>query len=174
MENLVQYRLPLKGMGEGMHTFSFQVDGEFFSNFKDSPVQDGTIELSLEVDKRPGLYAMHFVFSGTVATECDRCLTAIDLPIAGEQHLLVKLAEEDKGEEAEVVYIHPETPHLNVARFAYEFIVLAIPMIKVYACDLEEPRKCNMQLLAYLEEQEQPAEDNPLWDELKKLNIKHN
>jgi uncharacterized metal-binding protein YceD (DUF177 family) len=137
-------------------------------------VNDGDIELELEVDKRPGLYDLAFAFRGTLATECDRCLADIDLPVSGEQRLLVKLAEEERNEEADVIYIHPEDPFLNVARFIYEFIVLAIPMIKVYDCEDEEPKRCNERMLGYLEaqsEDDKTEESNPLWDELKKLNI---
>lgn len=170
----MQYRLPLKGMGEGVHHFTFRVKWDFFSQFADSPVDDGNIELELEVDKRPGLYDLAFAFRGTIATECDRCLADIDLPVSGEQRLLVKLAEEERNEEADVVYIHPEDPFLNVARFIYEFIVLAIPMIKVYNCEKEEARRCNERMLGFLEAQsaeEKTEGTNPLWDELKKLNI---
>ena len=110
-------------------------------------------------------------FSGTVKADCDRCLAKIDLPLSDQQRLLVKFSVEQELEEAEVVYIHPETQQLNVSKYIYEFICLAMPMIKVYDCEEEENRPCNEEMLGYLDhEEEEKTDSNPIWDELKKLN----
>lgn len=182
MDSLVQYSIPVKGLRSGTHQFDFQVDVDFFRCFESSPVADGKIDLTLLFDKRPDMYVLQFDFEGTVKTECDRCLAQIDLPIADSQRLVVKLSEQTEAEDADVIYIHPEEQQLNVATYIYEYIILSMPFMKVYDCDNDKNRVCNEEMLYYLQnvqeeeaaEEEPENEQNPLWEELKKLNIKDN
>lgn len=174
MDGLIEYSIPVKGLHTGAHTFRFRIDRSFFQHFEHSPVSDGDIDLSLSFDKRPDLFVLEFDFEGTVKTECDRCLATIDLPVSGHQRLLVKFSETEELEDAEVIYIHPDTQQLNVSKYVYEFIVLALPMIRVYDCENDENRQCNMEMLKYLEQNEPSngediePEINPIWEQLKK------
>jgi uncharacterized protein len=174
MDGLVEYTIPVKGLGNGIHPFHFHIGREFFEQFEDSPVREGDIELDLTFDKRTDMFVFTFQFEGTVKTECDRCLASIDLPISGQERLIVKFSLEDEEDEADVTYVHPEISKFNVARFIYEFIVLAIPMIKIYDCEEDEQPACNQEMLDFLESNEEPAEPedtaNPIWEELKKFN----
>lgn len=174
MDALIQYAIPVKGLRNGLHRYEFHIDRLFFVNFEGSPVEDSEIDLELSLDKRPDMLVLEFDFEGTVRTECDRCLAEINLPVSGNARLLVKYSLEEEPEEVEVVYIHPETDHFNVAKYIYEYIVLSMPMIKVYDCEAEDPRPCNEEMLRYLASSSDPAqapgeEENPIWDELKKL-----
>lgn len=180
MSGLVPYSLPIQGLNNGIHEYAFHIDREFFQCFENSPVTEGDIDLTLILDKRPTMLLLEFDFAGTIRTECDRCLAEIDLPVDGVEQLAVKYSEETELEEADVIFIHPESEELNVAQFIYEYIILAIPMIKVYDCSEENPPVCNQEMLELLEAQEQPkeeegneGEDNPLWKELKKFNRKN-
>ena len=176
MDALIQYAIPVKGLRPGDHQYEFDIDRAFFEAFEESPVKNGQVHVELDFDKRPDLIVLTFDISGTVKTECDRCLAAIDLPIEDQQQLIVKFSEEDVPEEADVVYIHPDSAQLNVARFIYEFICLAIPMIRVYNCESETVRPCNEEMLRYLKETENDEDGgqdnqggNPVWDVLKNL-----
>lgn len=177
METLVQYALPVKGRRDGIHYFDFQIDRSFFKHFENAPIRDCAIDLKLELDKRPGMLVLQFDFSGTVQSECDRCLENIDLPVSGSQRLLVKMSSDPGREEAEVVYMDPEASSLQVAQYIYEFIVLALPMIRVYECEADADAPCNPEMLAYLQREEEAEQeekrpaDNPLMEELKKLNL---
>jgi uncharacterized metal-binding protein YceD (DUF177 family) len=176
METLVQYALPVKGRRDGIHHFDFQIDQSFFKHFENSPIRDCAIDLKLELDKRPGMLVLQFDFSGTVQSECDRCLEHIHLPVSGSQRLLVKMSSEPGLEEADVVYMDPEESSLQVAQYIYEFIVLALPMIRVYECEDDADAPCNPEVLAYLrqeeaEKEEEQPDNNPLMEELKKLNL---
>jgi len=174
MEGLVEYSIPIHGLGNGLHRFQFEIDESFFRHFSESPVEAGAVSVTLDFDKRPDMYVMEFEFEGSLKAECDRCLAEIDLPVSGRERLLVKFSYEAEAEEAEVIYISPEAQQLNVARYIYEFIVLALPLIKVYDCENDENRVCNEEMLDYLEGHD-PQNDltddevNPVWEELKKL-----
>ena len=180
MNGLIPFSLPIKGLRNGVHEFQYEVGAEFFAEFPESPVQDGKLSLKVILDKQPTLFVLDFNFSGTVRTDCDRCLAEIDLPIADRQQLIVKLSEENEVEDAEVIYIHPESSELNIGTFAYEFIILAIPMTRKYDCVADNYRQCNREMLDLLSknliedagaQDNSEKTDNPIWNALKDLNI---
>lgn len=159
MDPLIQFRIPVKGLQSGPHEYQFQIDAEFFKAFEASPIQEGTISMTLDFDKRPDMFVLEFDFSGTVRTTCDRCLAEIDLPISDSQRMLVKYSlDEVESDDPDVVFIHPETQQLDVAPFAYDFILLAVPMIRTYDCESEEVRPCNQELLDYLVKHEEESQ----------------
>ncbi len=173
MNALVPFVIPIRGLFPGLHDYTFEIDASFFEQFENAPVQDGDVEVRLELNKQSDMYVLHFDFEGTVKTDCDRCLAPINLPIEGAERLLVKYSLEETSEEAEVIFIHPETPKLDVSKYVYEFICLAIPMIKTYDCQAEDERPCDDKMLGFLETQnEEEQQDNPIWDALKKLKEK--
>lgn len=170
MNPLVPFVIPIRGLFPGLHDYTFEIDASFFEQFENAPVQDGNVEMRLELNKQSDMYVLQFEFEGTVNTDCDRCLAPIALPIEGAERLLVKFSLEETSEEAEVIFIHPETPQLDVSKYVYEFICLAIPMIKTYDCEAEQKKPCDEKMLGYLEsQQEEEQQDNPIWDALKKL-----
>lgn len=172
MDALQPYVLPLKGLGNGNHEFQFVVDDDFFAAIADSPIQKAKVDLVVELDKRPNLLVFDFRFDGWVEEQCDRCLASIQLPVSGTNQLLVKYGEaEDSTEDEDVVYIPIETSAWSLAQFAYEYIVLGIPLIKVYDCESEQNPPCDDEMLDYLEQKEEAKEEentnNPLRDALK-------
>lgn len=175
MDPLIQYTLPVRGLRSGVHQFEFQVEDEFFHQFENSPVTQGDVEVTLTLDKRPDMFLLEFDFVGTVKTDCDRCLATIDLPVQDTQHLIVKFSEAEEAEDADVIYVHPDIQQLNVAKYVYEYIILSMPIIKVVDCENEANRPCNQDMLRYIQNgnntvaSEAGNENNPIWDELKKL-----
>ena len=170
MDTLNQFTIPLEGLKDGMHQFDFQIDTGFFKHFEQSPIDDGNFDLKLYFEKRPDLLVFTFDFKGAFSTNCDRCLEEINLPVNGNQQLIAKYAEE-AGDDADVIYITKGTQELNVARFAYEFICLAIPMTKVYDCEEDENPPCNQEILdqLYREDEEKGESKSSVWDALKGL-----
>jgi uncharacterized metal-binding protein YceD (DUF177 family) len=172
METLNQFIISLERLKDGMHQFDFQIDEGFFKHFEQSPIQKGNFDLTLFLDKRPDLLVLTFDFKGSFSTNCDRCLEDINLPLSGDQQLIVKYADEP-NEDAEVIYITKGTQQLNIAKFAYEFICLAIPIIKVYDCENDENPPCNQDVLDQLYREQEVEEkeeiENPVWEALKNL-----
>lgn len=180
MDPLITYSIPVKGLHNGIHQFEFQIDRLFFENFENSPIAESDILVKLEFDKRSDMYVLEFELEGAVRTQCDRCAADINLPVADRQRLLVKFSTEEEPEEADVIFINPEAQQLNVAKYIYEYICLAVPLIRVYDCENDDPRPCNEEALRYLsnggqaeEPEEEEKEANPIWDELKKLSNKN-
>ena len=170
MDALIQFSIPVKGLGNGIHEYRFHIDKSFFDQFEHSPIQDGSFEVNFIFDKRPEMFDLHFDFYGTAKAACDRCLAQVDLPVEGDNRLLVKFGE-DIDEDADVIFVSPEISSLNVAKYIYEYICLAMPLINVFDCEsLSEP-PCDKKMLAFLElrenEEEDEDEDGSIWDDLK-------
>jgi len=179
--------LPLRGLGQGLYTYDLAVDDEFFATFEEAPVSRADVQLRLTVDRRTREMELGFDFSGTIATECDRCLAPIDLPIADQRQLIVKFDAEakDREDEGDLIYLDPDTSNFNVAPYAYEMVLLALPMIRTFACRTgEPPYPCDEEMLDRIDASEdfaptdgevKPADtdsddDKPSpWDVLKDL-----
>lgn len=176
METLLPFSIPVKGLKNVIHKFEYFIDHSFFKHFEDSPVNDGALNVDVTFEKRPDLFVLQIDFKGTVKADCDRCLVQIDLPISDSQRLMVKVGE-GESEDPDIIFIHPEESKLNIAPYIYEFVLLAMPMIKVYDCDNDENPACNFEMLKYLDENSEQKEEgasNPIWDELKKLDNLNN
>lgn len=181
MNPLVEYTIPIKGLSNGIYQFEYQIDRNFLTHFEQSPISQANIQMKVELEIKPGPFVLNFDFSGTVESNCDRCLVAINLPVSGQNRLLVKVSEETESEDPEVIYIHPEAIKLELADFIYEFLILSIPIIKVYDCESEPEASipCDFEMLDLLfepedspEEDEEKESNNSVWEELKKFNAK--
>ncbi len=174
MDVLKQFSIPLRGLGNNLHQFEFQIDSSFFSCFEDSIIQDGSFKIHLELDKRTDVLEFIFHIEGSYKTDCDRCLAAINLPVIGKHSILGKYSELE-NEEAEVIYVHPQAHEINVSKYIYEFVSLSIPLIQSYDCQAEKEPPCDPSMLEYLEDEIEEEENeipsnNPFIDALKDLN----
>lgn len=171
MDAFVAYSLPIQGLKTGMHHFKFEVDSAFFARYEDSPVQDGNVLFELDLDKRPDMMLLEFSLEGYVKAECDRCTATINLPIEDERQLIVKFGEEEmETEDEEVIFIHRESPEFNVAKYLYEFVVLALPITNTYDCENDPEPPCNFEVLKHLKPENEEGDTNSIWDSLKDLN----
>lgn len=171
--------LPLKGLGKGFYEYDLRVTDTFFQDFPESPIQRAAVDLHLTVDKQSREMVIECDFAGSIATNCDRCLADIDLPIADHSRVIVKFAaEEDQQDQGEIVYLHPDTNEFDLAPLVYEMVVLAVPMIRTYACrEGEPPYPCDEDLLDRIDGSEDSLPDVPEdeapkpspWDVLKDL-----
>ena len=176
--------LPLKGLGKGFYEYDLQVDRDFLANFPESPVKEATVDIHLSVDKQSREMVVDMNFAGTVATQCDRCVADIDLPVSDRSQLIVKFTveAEEQQDEGEIVYLHPDTNDFNLAPFIYEAVILSIPMIRTFDCRAgAPPYPCDEDLLNRIEASYESSEEAPLktqtdaeqsspWDVLKDLN----
>ncbi|MBV6441493.1 MAG: DUF177 domain-containing protein [Haliscomenobacteraceae bacterium CHB4] len=170
MNAFVAYSIPIQGLKIGIHHFKFEIDGAFFRHFEDSPVQEGDIHFDLQLDKRPDMLILDFKLKGHIKAECDRCTAQINLPLEDERPLIVKYGEAEGEEEDEVVFISREASEFNVAKYLYEFTVLALPITNTYDCQSEPNPPCNFEVLKYLESISGEQKPDSVWDALKGIN----
>jgi uncharacterized metal-binding protein YceD (DUF177 family) len=170
MKAFGEYSIPIQGLKVGVYQYKFAIDNAFFSQFDGSPIAEGQIEFDLQFDRRSDMFLLDFELVGHVKAECDRCTATIDLPIEDTRQLIVKYGETEGEEEDEVVFIHRDAPDFNVAKYLYEFAVLALPITNTFDCQAAPNPPCNFDVLQYLKEESGADKPSSVWDDLRKLN----
>jgi uncharacterized protein len=172
MGTLTTYVLPIQGLKVGIHQFEYTLDQTFFSHFEDSPIQECSIVVQVELDKRSDMLVFEFVIDGWIKAECDRCTADIQLPLESEQMLYVKYSEEEQEDLDEVVFISYDAPQFNLAPYLYEFAVLSLPITNTYDCENDTPLPCNTDVLKVLKQNQQDDnsgsdDSDSIWGALK-------
>jgi uncharacterized metal-binding protein YceD (DUF177 family) len=148
-------RLPLRNLEKGRHTFDVSVDTVFFSDFQNSEIIEGSVEISLDVEKFSYFMNVILSFSGTLTVACDRCLEDIDVPIEDEYLLSVRFGEapeepEDESMDEDVMYVNAEDDEIDLTVYVYESICLALPIQRVHEDDENGNSLCNPEMLKYI------------------------
>jgi len=173
MSILEHFSVPYIGIKDGLHQYQFKADSRFFALFVNSPIVDGDFDIVVYIDKRSGLSELDLEIDGHVSALCDRCLADIRLPVSSKNNILVKVSNKT-SEDDEVIFIREDHSHLDLSQIIYEFIVLALPLMNIYDCENEEPRKCDMRVLEKLSEdviEDTEPTTNKIWENLKDINL---
>ncbi|MDE7388140.1 MAG: DUF177 domain-containing protein [Muribaculaceae bacterium] len=163
MGKFTEYKLMLKSLPMGKHTFEYHLDKAFFQNMENGDVRDADANVTLEVDHRSEGYNLHFHLTGTLTLLCDRCLDELPIEVDTEYALTVKYGD-DYNDDSDTLLVIPESDnYLNVAYMIYDTAVLAIPARHVHPLG-----KCNRAMSALNKKYARSAddEDAELEDEL--------
>ena len=166
------YAVRISGLGEGDHHFSFELDRKFFVLFEHSDISDGNINAEVILEKKPGVFSLHFSLEGRVEVMCDRCLENFFTNISITQTVFVKLGETKEEIEDDVLVIGRDDHEIEVRQYLYEFIMLALPYQKVHPDDSEGNSTCNPEMIKQLDAHRSKVPDkedtiDPRWDALK-------
>lgn len=184
MGKFTAFKLPLKSLVKGTHSFDYHLDKQFFANMENADVRDADINVHLTVDYNGEVYALHFAITGEVVVLCDRCLDDLHLPIDATYDIAVQYGDDYNDESDTLLQIPDSDNYLNVAYMIYDTVVLEIPIKHVHPMG-----KCNRQMSAILrkhragggEDAEEAAEileeaddadsraSDPRWDALRNL-----
>ncbi|NDW19880.1 DUF177 domain-containing protein [Dysgonomonas sp. 216] len=186
------YKIPLRGLSDGIHEFEYKLSNEFFKLVADADadLQKGKVEVKLLVNRKSNMFELNFALAGEVFVPCDRCLDDVIIEVASDNKLIVKFGKEYSEESDEIVIIPEDDGEINIAWFLYEFVSLSIPMKHVHP-----PGKCNKMMSSKLNkhkavsvEDDDDSDDSdmdediavddvdaevsdPRWNKLKDLNI---
>ena len=163
--------IQLSGLKEGHHTIDFEIDKEFFEQFEESEVKEGSLIANIEMDKRSTHLDMKIGISGSVRVSCDRCLEMFSQPVTSENRLLVKFGKSIDDIDPDILSVPADAYELDLQHQIYEFIMLALPIKRVHPADKKGKSTCDPVMLKKLEELiiEEEKDNDPRWDELKKL-----
>ena len=166
-----RYTIPLSGLKEGRHTIDFEIDKEFFEQFEESEVKEGSLIANIEMDKRSSHLDLVIRISGNVRICCDRCLEMFFHPVVCENRLLVKFGKTIEDIDPDILSLPVGEHELDLQQHIYEFIMLALPIKRVHPNDKKGKSTCDPVMLKKLEELivDEETETDPRWDELKKL-----
>ena len=190
MGKFTAFKLPLKSLAPGKHTFQYHLDKQFFTNMESADIHDADLGVDLTVDYNGHYYLLDFKITGEAVLICDRCLDDLRFPIDTGYRITVEYGEDYNDEKDDVLEIPQGDSYLNVAYMIYDTVVLAIPIKHVHPMG-----KCNRQMSAMLKKHRATAEgddaeleselideidtldeapeqvpaSDPRWDALKKL-----
>ena len=166
------YAVRISGLGEGDHDFSFDLDRQFFVLFEHPEISNGNVHAEVILEKKPGVFSLHFSLEGKVEVLCDRCLEKFMTDVSTTQTIFVKMGETPGEIEDDVLIIGRDDHEIEVGQYLYEFIMLALPYQKVHPDDSEGHSTCNPEMLKQLnahrtKEPEREEKIDPRWDALK-------
>ena len=108
------YTIPLSGLKEGHHTIDFEIDKEFFEQFEESEVKEGSLIANIEMDKRSSHLDMIIRVSGSVRVSCDRCLEMFSQPLDSENRLLVKFGKSIEDIDPDILSVPADEHELDL------------------------------------------------------------
>jgi len=160
------FSVAFTGLRNGVHSFTYLVDDNFFASREYSPVKSGNVEVELEFDKRDSFFVLNLHFTGNVFVSCDRCMSDVTIPVNGGANLLVKFESGESYDSTD-----DEVTEIDFSQFLYEIIIIAIPLYKTCEDDISGQQTCNEKVLNYLENDgtDGSSEIDPRWNKLKKL-----
>ena len=91
MKKQGSYAVRISGLGEGDHNFSFELDRQFFVLFEHSEISKGKVQAEVILEKKAGVYTLHFALDGQVEVVCDRCLEKFMMDMNKMCHFLHQL-----------------------------------------------------------------------------------
>jgi uncharacterized metal-binding protein YceD (DUF177 family) len=172
VKNKIEYMVRFPGLKDRTDTFEFLLDDSFFAFHEEADWCGGEVQVTVEMNKKPDVIALHFRLKGNVRVTCDRCLEAFSKEIETEETLFLKYGDEPGELENNILVISREQHQLDVAHFLYEVILLALPVRKVHPEGPSGQPGCNPAMIEKLEQHtvsEENKETDPRWEELKKL-----
>lgn len=173
MKPLDLFTIPVKGLGNGLHNFEFELNAPFFKAINEESTLDATLVSKIEFDKRHSMYVLTIMIEGKYLADCDRCLNEIPVPVEGEYKLFIKRGIGE--DEAEIVYIEQFDDQINIAKYIYDFAILSLPFKNVIeGCQEMKKPPCNLKMLKKWEENSgsEDEEEEPkgnMWDQLSNL-----
>ena len=171
MEKENTYLIPISGLALGKHSFQYEITDEFFKGMDYSEIQQGKVNVNLDIDREETMLTLTFDMEGTVRVMCDRCADEFDQPIESNQVFFIKLGTEN-AEESDDVMVMPADQHdFDLTSLIYEFIILSIPMHRVHP-----EGQCNPEIIDMLNGMQEVEEEDeetidPRWAALKDIKL---
>lgn len=178
MNNRREYEIAFVGLKPGTHQFKYEINDSFFEEFGEQEFKNCNAQVNMQLEKSSSSFMMlKFEMGGTVEVNCDRCNSNLPFQLFDEFVVTIKMVEEpdemnEQEEDPDVFYISKGESHINVKGWIYEFVNLSIPMQKTCEYENMDGPYCNptaRELLKGLTPEENKAEENPIWKDLKKF-----
>lgn len=175
MKSSVDTTIQFSGLKSGRYTYEYALDSSFFSSFENEILRSGRVDFNVQLEKKERLLIFTFSFSGTVQTECDRCLGEMDVAVEGEESLCVKFSDTEQSDDENIAILPENAYKIDLAPWMYEYVAVAIPMQHVHPEDENGNSTCDPEMLKYITSEEdeseeghadEPNEVDPRWAKL--------
>jgi len=164
------YSISYKGLKLGKHSFDFEINNDFFAEFPEGEVKEGTLTAKVMMNKQNNLLEFDIVIKGKVKVTCDRCLEQFFLPIEYKGFLVAKIGNEEVEDQADIIFLTEDDHEVNLAQYLYESIHLSLPLKRYHGLKGSRIEDCDQEMLKYIKfEDDDQAEVDPRWQALKDL-----
>ncbi len=166
------YLIPFAGLKSGEHTFEYVIDDGFFKDRDYSEVQHARINTRVKLSKETNLLVFDVKMEGTINVMCDRCGDPFDLPVWGENKLIVSLTNDRFENGDDIVSIPLDSSEIDISQFLYEYVSMLLPQRRVHPDSPGSNNTCNpetLKMLNKLSEKENEKKTDPRWDALNKF-----
>lgn len=167
---MVEYIIPIKGLALGSHDYDYKIDKAFLNNFEYLDIDNGSLELNLELVKESTFLNLVFSFKGWVEIRCDRCLDNFKLELENSFMLIVKYGNKFEEVSAEIITIPSSENNLDISQFVFEYINLMLPLSRFHPDDKDGNVTCDEDMVNRLNKYSQ-QESDPRWDILKNIKL---
>ncbi|MBC8319161.1 MAG: DUF177 domain-containing protein [Bacteroidetes bacterium] len=167
---MVEYIIPIKGLCDGDHQYTYKIDDEFFRSFEHFDIEKGLLNLIIDLTKESTLMDFRFQFKGNVELQCDRCLDKFNMNIENSFRLIVKYGEIYEEVSDEIITIPSSQNNIELRQLIYEYINLMVPIKKVHPDDDFGKTTCNKEMIIQLNKYSEQKSD-PRWDALKNIKL---
>ena len=168
-----QYIIPYKNLENGGYIFDYKIDREFFEKIETSEVNDGYLEMRIQMQKITSSLILEYEMKGQVSVQCDRCLDYFStrLSFTGKAKVVFEENLEEVDKETDLIYLSPEAEELDLSGFIYESILVNLPVQKFHPDDEKGRSTCNKKMLDLLKNhsgRKKKEEIDPRWEQLLK------
>lgn len=169
MGTMDSYKVDLKGMTDDVVSHHWVLSDDFFSAVHGLEVQNGHVDVTLRVERKPDSFDLDFQFEGTVEVECIRCSELMDWPVHAHCTMVAKFGSED-NDDGEVLTVSEHPGVVDLSWQMYSLLSLEIPIRHAHP-----EGECNPQVMARLngaDASEKPMDSR--WAALQQLKTKTN
>ncbi|MFS4455060.1 YceD family protein [Maribacter sp. 2304DJ31-5] len=168
-----EFNIPFSGLKQGKHEFKYNIDATFFDSFEYDEFNNTDIDLKVLLNKTSTMMELELEALGIVNINCDLTSEPFDQKIEANLGLIIKFGETYDDEDDEILILPHGEHQVNIAQYVYEMLVLAVPQKRVHPGIADGTLKSDvLDRLKELEPKEtkiENKENDPRWDELKKL-----
>ncbi|MDO4692205.1 MAG: DUF177 domain-containing protein [Porphyromonadaceae bacterium] len=131
MTNTDLYKLNLKSLSQGKHSFSYELDDSYFAGIESDEIHGGEVHVTVSLEKNGEVHKLELSYDGYVVVNCDRCLEPMELDAYDTYEMVVKFGSE-YSEEDEVLILPEREGVLDLHWHLYEDIALSLPMQRMH------------------------------------------
>ncbi len=125
------FAIGFSSLKEGKHLFNYKIENPFFEQFDYSEIENGSLEVAIELEKKSTLMNARFQINGEVEVMCDRCTDYYSQKINSSQELIYKFGTEAMEDE-NIIVVFPNEFKIDVSHPIYEFIITALPTKRLH------------------------------------------
>ena len=170
-----EYRIRIRGIKEGIHSFTFEIKDSFFKAFSQSEVRCANIIATVLLEKENNKLELSIELNGKVNhLLCDICAEDISVDISSITKMIIKETSENLESTDEVIYVNSNENELSIDHLLFELITLSLPNKRQHPENEDGTTNCNIEMINLIDKYnnvEEKSSDHR-WDALKDLKIK--